>query len=243
MQQAMITTRQPGIELQTGVRREDLYTGIHKAIRAMLCDVLVAVGRMDARDEADARATLGRVRQAIDLSRHHLHHENQHLHPAIEARTQGASLELAREHVEHEAAFERLEAAMQAVERSAGPAREAAALELYRELALYAAEDFRHMHVEETETNALLWESYGDAELKRIHHAIVASIGPEQMSAYLRWLVPAMTPTERAGMLSEMQGGMPNEVFAGVLELVKTLVDARDWNKLIAALGPRPMIV
>lgn len=224
-------------------RREDLYTGIHKALRALLCDALVAAGRMDCADQGEVSATLGRVRQVIRLTRYHLHHENQHVHPVLEARRRGAACDAAREHTEHEAAFERLEALAGAVERGAGEAREAASLALYRELALFAAEDFRHMHDEETALNAALWSHFSDEELKVIHHAIVSAVAPDLMAEYLRWLVPAMTPSERAGFLSEMRQAAPAEAFGGVLQLAKSALDERAWAKLVAALGSRPLAV
>jgi hypothetical protein len=238
MQQALVRAveRQPA-------PREDLYTGIHKAMRALVCDTLVAAGRMDTADEAEVAQTLGRVRLMIELSRHHLHHENQHVHPAMEARRRGASAAAARGHAEHVQAFERLEALALRVERNRGPARDSAALDLYRELALHAAEDFRHMHAEETENNAVLWEHCSDEELKGIHQAILASVGPRQMTDYLVWFARAMTPAERAALLSGMRQALPSEVFSGVTQLVKSVLGERDWAKVIAALGSRPLAV
>lgn len=222
-------------------KREDLYTTIHKALRALLCDALVSAGRMDCGDEAEVSSTLARVRQVIELTRHHLHHENQHVHPVLESRQRSSTLAAAREHTEHEQAFERLEARALAVERSQGAEREAAALDLYRELALYAAEDFRHMHAEENDLNALLWQHCSDAELKAVHNAIVSSVAPRVMADYLRWLAPALNPSERAELLSGMRQALPGEAFAGVLELVRSVIGAREWAKLVAALGGRPL--
>lgn len=243
MEQAVIRTGERRVgDMQPERRRVDLYTGIHKAMRALLCDTLVAVGRMDCGDEAQARETLGRVRLAVELGRHHLHHENQHVHPLMESRRRGSTSPTAKEHTEHEDWFERLEALVLRVERSRGAMREAAALELYRTLALYVADDLAHMHAEETENNALLWGQCSDEELKVVHQAIIASVGPQLMAEYLRWLAPALTPAERAGLLSEMQGGMPSEVFAGVLQLVRSVIGERDWSKLLVALGPQPLM-
>ncbi|HWA39384.1 MAG TPA: hemerythrin domain-containing protein [Burkholderiales bacterium] len=217
--------------------REDLYTGIHKALRALLCDTLVRAGAMDVEDGEETAVVLAAVRNLIDLTRHHLHHENQHVHPLLEARVAGATASLMREHIEHEEAFERLEAAVRAVEQAAGAARAAAALALYRELALYAAEDFRHMHEEETRTNALLWERCTDAELKAAHHAIVSGIAPDLMARYVRWLVPSMTPAERAALLAGAQASVPPQVFAGMLQMVRPLIGEAGWAKLGRALA------
>jgi hypothetical protein len=222
--------------------RVDLYTLIHKALRALLCETLGAIGRMDASDDAEVAAALGALRRVITLGRHHLHHENQYIHPALEARRRGAACASAKEHTEHEETFERLEALAQHLERSRGAEREAAALELYRELGLHAAKDFVHMHAEETENNAVLWAHYSDAELAGIHRAILASVGPQLLNENLRALAPAVTPSERAALLSGMRGGVPSEEFSGVLELVRSTIGERHWSKLLSALGPRPLM-
>jgi hypothetical protein len=70
MQQAAVQITDPCVAPNAS-RREDLYTGIHKALRAQLCDALVAAGRMDCGDEAEVADTLARVRQVIELTRHH----------------------------------------------------------------------------------------------------------------------------------------------------------------------------
>lgn len=216
--------------------KEDLYTGIHKALRALLCDTLARAGAMDAEDGEETATVLAAVRNLVDLTRHHLHHENQHVHPLLEARASGATASLIREHVEHEEAFERLEAVVRTVEQACGAARDAAALALYRELALYAAEDFRHMHEEETRTNALLWERCTDAELKAAHHAIVSGIAPELMARYVRWLVPSMTPAERAALLAGARASVPPQEFAGMLQRIRPLIGEAGWRKLGRAL-------
>jgi hypothetical protein len=57
--------------------------------------------------------------------------------------------------------------------------------------------------------NAVLWTRYTDAELAGIHHALVASIPPQEMMYILRWLVPFMNPAERSAMMADMQAHAP----------------------------------
>ena len=222
-------------------RRTDLYTTIHKALRAQLCDALVAAGRMDPQEEADSAEVLARVRLTIELARHHLHHENRHVHPLLEGRARGSASGSVREHAEHEEALERLESCVRALERSHGEAREAASLDLYRELALFAAENFRHMHAEETANNEALWRNYSDPELRQAHDAIIASADPRMLTECLRWLLAALSPAERAAMLSGLRGGMPPDAFLGVVDLAQELLGAREWARLLKALGTRPL--
>ena len=174
----------------------DMYTLVHKGIRAFMGSTLAAVGRMDANDREETAATLAEVRALAMFLRAHLHHENQFVHPALEARRPGSARRTAADHVEHERALERLEALALAVESADDASRHGAALTLYRELALLTAENLEHMHVEETENNATLWAVYTDEELERVHQSLLGSIKPEVMTLGLRWMAQAMTPAE-----------------------------------------------
>ena len=53
----------------------------------------------------------------------------------------------------------------------------------------------------------------------------------------LRWMAPSLTPCERARLFTGLKRGMPDEVFAGMLTLVKPHLGNQDWSKLMAALS------
>ena len=240
MKQAVVRIEERRERLQAAAegRRVDLYTTIHKGLRVFMTRTLEAVGRMDAADAEDVAQTIAQLRALLGLMRTHMHVENQFLHPALEARRPGTARRTAAEHAEHEHAFEDLRTAILALERCAPEARAGAATLLYRRLALFVAENVAHMHVEETENNALLWAAYADAELASIHEALLASVSPEERSLALRWMLPALSPAERAGMLTEMHAKLPAAAFAGLLAGLQPDLSARDWAKLTAAIGP-----
>jgi hypothetical protein len=217
--------------------RLDLYAGIHKALRALMADTLLAVGRMDSDDAWEVAQTSQRVQELLDFCASHLKHENQFVHAAIEARAPGASALIAHEHEEHEQHIGRLSSLAAALFRAQGPERASAALELYRQLALFIAENFQHMHVEETAHNAVLWSRYTDAELAGIHSALVASIPPQEMMYTLRWLVPFMNPAERSAMMADMQAHAPAPAFAAALDTVRPHLTGAEWTKLTRSLG------
>ena len=222
--------------------RVDMYAGIHKALRALMADTLLAVGRMDAADDLEMAQVTQRVVELLDFCRSHLAHENAFVHTAIEARAAGASAAIAHEHEEHEQHIARLQGSVEALRALPAEARWGSALALYRELALFIAENFQHMHVEETAHNAVLWARYTDAELIDIHHALVASIPPAEMMFTARWLVPFMNPVERAGMLLDMKAGAPAPAFQAVIEVVRPHLTDREWEKLARALDLAPVL-
>jgi len=217
--------------------RLDLYRFVHKGLRAFLHDVLLHVGRMDVDDEAEVKGALAQVRDLLTICRIHLQEENHFIHTALEARRAGAATRVASDHASHEQSFEELELDARAVEDSQSTARAVAATRLYRHLALFVADNFEHMHVEETELNEALWATHSDAELRSIQQALVADIAPEHMTVFQRWMLPAMTPAERAVLLSGIKQHTPGHVFSGILANLKPHLAERDWNKLMAALA------
>ena len=216
--------------------RVDMYGGIHKALRALMADTLLAVGRMDAEDDLDLAQVTERVLALLDSCASHLKHENEFVHAAIEARAPGASERIAHEHEEHEKHIASLADAVAALRGCAAEQRATSALELYRALSLFIAENYQHMHIEEPAHNAVLWARYTDAELLEIHDRLVATIPPEQMRGIARWMIPFMNPAERAGVLGGMKQHAPAPAFQAVLDTVRPHLTEREWAKLARAL-------
>jgi hypothetical protein len=217
--------------------RHDIFALIHKALRLALTDVLGRVGRLDADDDDEVRATALSVRELLGLCRMHLEKEEKFIHPALEAAVPGGASRTARDHDDHLRAFDGLEAGVRALERSSGVGRAAAAGRLYRDLALFVAENLVHMHGEETDNNAVLWASYGDDEIAAIERRIVGSIAPEQMSGVLRWMAPAMTPAERGEFFVQLRTKLPPAAFAGVMNEVLETLGSDGKRKLLRALA------
>lgn len=217
--------------------RVDLYVGIHKALRALMADNLLALGRMDCDDALELAQVTQRVLQLLEICRSHLRHENDFVHTALEARAPGSSGQISHEHQEHVEAIEALARQTTALLQCDPASRAEGTLALYRALSLFIAHNFEHMHVEETAHNAVLWARYTDAELEQIHGALVASIPPEEMMFIVRWMVPFMNPAERTAMLSDMRAHAPAPAFAAALDVVRPHLTEREWAKLAASLG------
>jgi hypothetical protein len=217
--------------------RVDMYTGIHKALRAFMSDTLVEVGRMNVDDEAAVAHTTAQVSELLAFCASHLQHENDYVHAAMEARAPASSSAAAHDHEEHLECIEHLRQLAASLPGLPAPQRPPAAARLYRELGLFVAENFEHMHVEETAHNAVLWAHYTDAELVEIHDALVASIPPQEMMIAMRWMLPFMAPAERLGMLLDMRSKAPPPAFQAVLETIRPHLDTGAWAQLARGLG------
>jgi hypothetical protein len=213
-------------------RRHDLYAFIHKGLRAFLSHTLVRVGRLDPHDPADVAEAMEEVRALMDICEGHLAHENAFVHLAMEARRPGSTAAVAADHDDHVRAIANLRAMTHLV-----PGSDEAAHALYHALSAFVAHNLEHMGVEETANNAVLWATHTDAELLGIQHAIQAHLPPAEMQLALRWMLPHVSPSERAAMLGGMRASAPPAVFDQVVALVRPLLGGRDWRKLSIALG------
>jgi len=213
--------------------RLDIYAPIHRALRLFMTDTLARVGALDADDASDVAATLDQLDALLALCRQHLLLENQLVHPAIEALQPGVTREV---HADHEHHLESIGALHDeaAVVRSAPDA--AAALRLYRHLALFVAENFEHMHLEETAHNQALWAGYDDAAIAELERRIIAKSTPQQSALVLRWMTPALPPHERASRFRALQSVVPPEAFVNLLDVARRALDERGWAKLSASL-------
>jgi hypothetical protein len=217
--------------------RFDMYQPIHKGLRNFMCDTLSRVGRVDVFDVEDLARTLAQLEALLGFCAKHLAHENEFLHAAIAARVPGGAGRTVDDHVEHQHSIEALRGEARTLLAAPDAERLTLALRLYRHLALFVAENLQHMHVEETANNALLWAHYSDAELVQIHDRLIASIDPADNMEVMRWMVPALSPVQRAGLLGEMKAHAPAPVFDAVIDLVRPQLDIRDWTKLASAIG------
>ncbi|NGY05779.1 hemerythrin domain-containing protein [Solimonas terrae] len=220
----------------TTTARHNMYAVIHKGLRAMMGEALSAAGRCDWSDAADSGRTLAAVRELADFCASHLAHENEFVHPAMEARAPTTAMAATQEHVEHVAAIERLRTQMALIEALDPCVRTVAGEALYRELATFVGDNFLHMHDEETRHNAVLWATYSDAELQAIHQALVSSLSPDEMRQAMRWMLPNASHQERVELLGGMRGNAPAAVFDATMGMLRGLISAADWQKLILAL-------
>ncbi|MDM7941976.1 MAG: hemerythrin domain-containing protein [Hydrogenophaga sp.] len=226
---------------RAGQGRLNLYAGIHKALRAFMADTLIQVGRTDFTDAADVGRTADQVDELMALCASHVAHENDFVHPALESRCPGVCLPVARDHDAHLHHIAHLRDAARALRVQEGAEREPALQALYLALALFVADNFQHMHTEETVHNAALWAAYSDAELIGIHDALLATIPPAEMMQVMRWMLPNLNAPERLDVMQGMRSGAPAAVFDAMLASTQDLLSPGDRAKLARGLGLPPV--
>jgi len=224
-----------------GEGRFNMYAGIHKALRAVMTDTLLAVGRADADDEAELRDAGDRVVELMEMFERHLAHENRFIHPALQARCPGVCDAVAADHDDHLRHTAHLTDAARALAAVPTAERAGALHALYLALALFVADNLQHMHAEETQHNAALWAAYNDFELLAIHDELVASIAPEEMMQTARWMLPAMSAVERCMLMNDLQAKAPAPALEALLGVARAQLKERDWAKLARGMNLPPV--
>jgi hypothetical protein len=216
--------------------RPDLYSAVHKGLRAALGHVLTAVGATDPDDERAWSTTTAELEAVLALLSRHLREEDEFLEDAIDRRAPRGGTSTRDEHVEHEAAIASIRAAVARVSASPPSRRRELASSLYRDLAVFVGESLLHMEREERENMALLHGAYTDAELLAILGALLAQIPPDAMAGFHRWMIPSLHHGERLAMLQGMKAGAPPEAFAGVMAIAERTLSRDAYGALSAAL-------
>lgn len=203
--------------------RHDPYSAVHKGIRAAHMRCLVAIGAVDASDEAEVGGLIARIEDHLTMCNAHLHDENDVLHVALEARRPGASTHAAEDHDDHLRSFAELRALLERI-AVAAPADRAPLLgDLYRRFALFVAHDLEHMEHEESVLLPDLQDVFADAELQELEGRIVGQIAPAHMVLFLVAMLDGLPKAESAGMLGAMKAAMPPGAYADLM----TGVEAR----------------
>lgn len=215
-------------------KRLDLYAVMHKGLAACMHHVLGRVGRVDATDPAEVHAVVEAGRELLGLCRMHLAQEEEVIHVVMEARWPGSSIEAAAEHAEHVAAIDRLDHLLWALDESELAERDAVVRRVYAALGRFVAQNLAHMQHEETAHNRVLQACYSDVELAAVHRKLMAAGGAAANAAVERWVLPAVTPVERAALVAGMQRNGDRAAVVDLVRRARPRVRARDWAKLEA---------
>lgn len=216
--------------------RYDMYAFVHKGLRSEMSRCLIQLSSVDAQDEAELQPALQAVAVLLKICRGHIDHENTYVHIAMERRRPGSTRPLAHEHMQHIAEIDALQQELQRIRLLPSLRRADPLQQFYRSFAHFVAENFVHMAREETEHNAILWDCYSDDELRAIEHELISHIEPDMLAVFLSYMVPAMTPAERALFLGGMRENVPAEAFDGLINSIAPLLSLQHRAKLREAL-------
>lgn len=219
------------------MQRFDLYTHIHKAIRALLFDTIEVVGRTDFRRADELAGTFATVRRTIRLTREHAEHEDREIHPILHRLAPEVAADLEAGHDRFDGVDMEVEKLLARMEGANTTSDERVSLgrKLHDLLGPLVADHLLHMAMEEARANRLLWAHLNDDELLAIQDRILATIPPHEVSEWLELLIVAGNLTERAALLAGLRASVPTDVFEGLTRAARARVGEDMWAEILRA--------
>jgi iron-sulfur cluster repair protein YtfE (RIC family) len=210
----------------------DLYRDVHKGIRAELFAVTSNAGRIDPGLDVDRLAIADHVQSLYEFLELHAHHEDRIIDPVLEVYDPALAEQITTDHVAFEARFGGLvELAREAVDARARHRRRLTH-RLHLELSSFTSAYLAHQFVEERMVMPALEQAIGPDAVRALEEAIVGAISPDEMARTLAIMLPAMNVDDRTEMLTGIRMGAPPEVFAGVVDLARSVLTPTDMAAL-----------
>jgi hypothetical protein len=196
--------------MSTTTSRDDLFTVIHKALRAGLFAAALDAGRIDWQDPVQVGAYQRDWRRLVLLVQSHAKHEDEYIWPLLESKRPGAVAELGVAHEVVDADIEYVDAELAAVLKAPDAA---GGLTFYRALNRFVAHALDHFAAEEPAVMEMLWALCTDEELAACRAAFMATISPEERAATLELMLESSNTEELRTVLEGVRAGMPPDLF------------------------------
>lgn len=227
---------------------EDLFTPIHKGLRAMIYDLSTRLQKNDFADVAATRALVTHLENDFAIARsagcilcvlaHHAADEEATIFPSLGTTDARLVQSLIADH--HDLTRRELALANGAHEllEMPEPARRIAAGAALNRRAneLFAAYIY-HMNREEEVVVPLMQQHLTDAEMAAMRGTIIAGTPPDRLFGILGFMLPALNVHELSGLIAAITPTAPPAMTTAVVELCSAKVDPSIWSEVRARTG------
>ena len=217
--------------------RFDLFTSIHKAIRAMVYETGRALQTADFADGVSAAGAVGQLEPVLVLLAEHHETEEEFVFPVVVPFEPALVGELQAQHQEVERLLGAVRGALGAVTSVDSGSRVGAGVELNRRYNELAAFYLQHLAHEEVTILPATWEHFDDGQLIAIQGSIMASRSPEHLMQTLGWMFKGLNRTELVGVLSGAKATMPPPALDAITNLGAATMDPAAWEAVRRQVG------
>ena len=203
--------------------RFDIYKVPHKAQRRALFLTAVAIGRLNAGDDATAAALATRIHQLISHLRDHSSSEDRYIGALLE-NDGGMPPHIAEGH-------HKVEALMDAVENGVRTgALSRTEHTFYRLFNRLVSAYVSHMDDEEALQADVLWPRFTDEQLIEAQARFVTQRSPMSNLSDLAFILPSLNVAEICEFLGTIRRDVPGEPFGMVLAVARKTLDPPVWS-------------
>jgi hypothetical protein len=217
--------------------RVDLYTAVHKALRAELFQIAVAVARADFSEQHEALRISERLRALLSFLEEHAQHEDEVLLPEIAQFAPQLHAELSADHAQDRALEHELHCTLDRLDTASRVERSYIGKRIHERLGRLIAAHCRHMDIEETQVNALLWEQRSDEQLNELEGRIIEMVSPQRLAQWMVLFARGVSTPELAPMFAGMQAHMSAQDYAEVVAPARADLGEVAWARLELAIA------
>jgi hemerythrin-like domain-containing protein len=209
--------------------RFDLFTSIHKALRAMIYET---GGLLQTADFADDRAA-ARAAAALDpvlaQMQHHHDLEEEYVFPRVRPYEEEMIDALQAQHEQVERLLGIAAVAVDEADSADSIARVAAGVDLNRRYNELTALFLEHLSHEEATLLPATWRHFDDAQLVAIQGAIIAAQQPEDLMQSLQWMFRGLNRPELVEILGAAKATMPPPALDAVRQIGAANMEPTAW--------------
>ncbi len=97
---------------------------------------------------------------------------------------------------------------------------------------LLIPELLEHMQSEEIRFLPLFWKYYSDNELNKLHDQVMSSMNPDQIALWFKYIVPALSPSERTGLIKLLKASAPEDFFNQLMKIAERELKSVEFKRI-----------
>jgi hypothetical protein len=184
----------------TSANRFDLFTAVHKGLRAALFETAALLARTDFAARHEAARAAAAVERVVAFLDEHAGHEDAVVLPALAALSPELLVALREDHARVDGLQRELLALAARLPAGGEAERVSLGRRLHDRFVIAVAEHLRHMQREEHEVQRTLCAHRTDDELRALHDQILGRIPPPRTAQWVELILPALSGPERAAL-------------------------------------------
>ncbi len=215
------------------LRKTDLFTFIHKAIRGIIYNAASNLQSADFADEKEVNNLLASLRSDLDLLHEHAVNEDNIIFPEIADEEPQMIEELNEEHKKLESKLNEILVLIKKTEQlNSIEERMLLGNSLNSLFNDFIADYLAHMNHEEATVLDASFKYLTDEELVSIRTRIQTQIPQERYKIWLHWMLKSLNNSELIGLLGGMKASAPPQVFENVAVVAQSVIENNKWSKI-----------
>lgn len=211
----------------------------HKGLRNALSQLSLLAGKTDYASFEETKRLYLLGQDVFGMLTVHSADENEVTLAALESRCPGCGQEDMADHEQLHAAQHKLEVLLGEIYQGAeeGLDMTGTGAEFYLAFSEFQSVYLEHTAEEERVTQPLLWQHFTDEELIAQRGKIMAKLPPQMLLTWFKYIIPAQSPRERAGLLGGFKKMAPEPFFNQAMAVIGSVLSEKELAVLEAAIG------